>query len=89
MESACFSALAFFKTQIKAMKSHGKCVYSVALCKKQTSRPWPGSSVGWSIVPLQQGFGFDPESGHTQDAPKECINKWNNKSMFPSLPLSL
>ena len=33
---------------------------------------------------------FDPWSGHIQDSTNECINKWNNKSMFLSLsPLSL
>ena len=46
---------------------------------------------GWlalliSVVPTLQGCGFDPQSGHMQASTNECINKWNNKSMFLCLP---
>ena len=34
-----------------------------------------------------QGCGFDHRSGHIQKSTSECINKWNNKSMFLSLSL--
>ena len=37
--------------------------------------PWPGSSVGQSVVPIHQGCGFDPRSGHIQGTPNECVNK--------------
>ena len=36
----------------------------------------------WNIVPIQQGCGFDPWSRHIQGATSECMNKWNNNSMF-------
>ena len=55
--------------------------------KQYCPGPWPGSSLGESIVPLPQGLGFDPHSGHTRESTNECINKWNNKSMFLSLSL--
>ena len=35
--------------------------------------------------PDRQGCGFDPWSGHIQEATNEYINKWNNKSMSLSL----
>ena len=47
--------------------------------------PWPGSSVGWSVNPTHRSCVFGPQSGLTQEATDECINKWNNKSMFLSL----
>ena len=51
-------------------------------------QPYSASSVGWSIVLTCQDCEFDPQSGHIQ-ATNECINKWNNKSMFlPLLPLT-
>ena len=50
--------------------------------KLVTVVPWPASSGGESVVLLQQGRGFDPQSGRTQEATDECINKWNNKSVF-------
>ena len=48
--------------------------------------PWLVSSVGWSIVPIHHGCGFDPRSGHIQET---SICKWNNKLISLSLPLSL
>ena len=33
--------------------------------------PWPGSSVGWSIVPVCQGYGFNPQPGHIQESTNE------------------
>ena len=51
--------------------------------------PWLVSSVGWSIVPIQHGCGFDPWSGHIEETTGECICKWNNKLISLSLPLSL
>ena len=48
--------------------------------------PWPGRSVGWSVIPIHQECGFDPQSGHIQESTNECINKQdNNKSIFLSL----
>ena len=53
-------------------------------------KPWSGSSVGWWAVPLLQGLGFNPPSGHIQQATKGGIIKWNDTSMFLSLlPLFL
>ena len=52
--------------------------------KKYKNRPWLGSSVGWSVVPLRQVCGFDLWAGHMQEATNECMNTWNNKSMSPS-----
>ena len=38
---------------------------------------------------MGQGFGFDPWLGHMQQSANECIHEWNNKSISPSLSLSL
>ena len=52
--------------------------------------PWPGSSVGSSIITIHQGCGFNPKSGHIEESNNECIDKFNNKwmsiclSLFPS-----
>ena len=43
---------------------------------------WLGSSVDESIILILQGCSFD--SHRNQELPNECINKWNNKSMFLS-----
>ena len=43
--------------------------------------PWPGSSVGWSFVPIHQGCGFNPGQG-MQESTNECMNGWNNELMF-------
>ena len=40
-----------------------------------------------SIHPICQGCRFDSWSGHMEESISECINKWNNKSMFLSLLL--
>ena len=47
--------------------------------------PWLGSSVGSRVILIHQGCGFDPWSRYIEDSTNECINKWNNKSMFFSL----
>ena len=26
--------------------------------------PWPGGSVGWSVIPCTKGCRFNPQSGH-------------------------
>ena len=44
--------------------------------------PWPGSSVGWSIIPICQSCGFDPQSGHIQETTSEGMNKWDNNRHF-------
>ena len=54
--------------------------------KSESTSHWQGSSVGQSVVPILQSHRFDPRSGHIQEATHECINKWNNKLMFLSLP---
>ena len=53
--------------------------------KEADSRHWPGSSVGWNIIPIHQGCGFDPRSGHIQESTNECIKKCDNKLMSLSL----
>ena len=52
----------------------------------------PTSSPGWwlrgeSVVPICQGCGFNPPSGHTQESTNECISKRNTNSCFSPLPL--
>ena len=47
-----------------------------------------GRPVGWSILPISQGFRFYHQSGHTQESTNECIDKWNN-SLSLSLSFSL
>ena len=32
-----------------------------------------------SIIPICQGWGFNPWLGHIQESTNECMNKWNNK----------
>ena len=39
----------------------------------------------WSIAPICEGYGLDRQSGHIQESTNECMNKWNNKSVFLSL----
>ena len=45
---------------------------------KKHAKPWHGSSDGYSVVLICQGYGFDPQSTH------ECINgtKKRNLSLF-------
>ena len=50
--------------------------------------PWPGGSVGESVVPVRQGCGFNPRSGHKRESTDECISKWNNKIDVSFPPLS-
>ena len=52
---------------------------------------WLGSSVGWSVVLLYQGYVFNPPQGTYKKQPNEWINNWNNKLMilFLFLPPSL
>ena len=38
-----------------------------------------GSSVDWSTIPIHQGGGLHPWSGHIQEATNERINKWDNR----------
>ena len=45
-----------------------------------------GSSVGYSITPICQDCGFNPQSGHIEER-NECINKWNQKKIDVSYPL--
>ena len=37
---------------------------------------------------MHLGLGLDPRSGHVQESASECVHKWNNKLMFPSVSLS-
>ena len=41
---------------------------SINFKRLKTYRPWLGSSVGWSIVPIRQGCGLHPWSGHVREA---------------------
>ena len=56
---------------------------------RMSLQPWLGSSVGWSVIRIQQGCGFNLRSGHIQESTNECIKKWNNKLMSVCLSLSL
>lgn len=53
-----------------------------------TKRPvWQalaGSSVGWSTFLIPQGCMFDSPLWHIQESTIECMNGWNNRSMFLS-----
>ena len=42
-----------------------------------------------SVVTICQVTGLLPGLGHVQEATSECINGWNNKSMFLSLSFFL
>ena len=44
---------------------------------------------GQSVVPIHQGYGFDPQSGHIQESTDKWIHKWNNKFLSLFLSLSL
>ena len=53
-----------------------------ATVKKQT-KPWQGSSDGYSVVLISKGSGVDPQSTH------ECINGTKKRNLCPfSLSLS-
>ena len=43
------------------------------------------SCIDQNVVPIHQGRGFRPWSGHVQESTSECRNKWNSKSLFLSL----
>lgn len=48
-------------------------------------------SPGWVtqlVRVVHQGCGIDSPSGHIQECTNECINQWNNNSVFLSLSLS-
>ena len=53
------------------------------LLTTEDKQPWPGSSGGYSIVPISQGCGFDLRSEHRQEPTSEC-----NVSLSLSFPLS-
>ena len=55
---------------------------------KDEAVPWRGTSVGYSVILICEGCGFDAQSGHVQEPTKTCINKGNSKLMFLSLTLS-
>ena len=54
---------------------------------KSTRVALTGSSVGQGIIPRHQGL--DAWSGRVRESTAGCTDKWNNKSVFLSLPLSL
>ena len=55
--------------------------------RQENYRPWPGSSVGWSFLPICQGCRFDPQSGHMQESTNVSMGGWSNKWMLASLSL--
>ena len=61
--------------------------------KNNSLRALAGQLSWQSIILMHQGCGFDPWSGHRQEATNEYINKWNTKWMFlflfEALPFSL
>ena len=42
---------------------------------KRSEQPWPGSSVGYSVIPIQQGAAFDSWSGNTQGKKVPSVKK--------------
>ena len=59
--------------------------------KSALSGTWLGSSVGQSRVPMYQGCGFYPWSGHIQESTNECLSKRTTNQCFslsPPLPHS-
>ena len=84
-------ALVHCWSECKLVQPLWKTVWS--FLKKLKIRPWWDSSVGYNIVPICQGCGFDSQSGHIQETTNECTHKWNNKSISsspsPSLSFSL
>lgn len=52
--------------------------------KSESFWPWPGCSVGKSIIPICQGYRFDFWSEHTWKATNEFINKNNSLAHMAS-----
>ena len=63
-------------------------MHSVTSSLRSKILPWAGSSVGWSVILMHSGCGFDPWSGYIQGSTDKCISKWNNKSVSLYLALS-
>ena len=58
-------------------------------CNQEWGPLWLGGSGVRRVVQIHHGGRFDSQSGHMQESTHECINKWNDKSMFLSPFLSL
>ena len=67
------------KWQLYISVVNGRIIISTR-CYKSTEEPRLGRSVGWTIVMICKGCGFDPWSGHIQEATNECISNWNNST---------
>lgn len=58
-----------FPTSPKLWKYSHKTFHNI-----ETELPWPGSSVGYSVVPIHESCGSDLQPGHIQKLTNECIN---------------
>ena len=66
---------------------HKASVSSLSILTKQYLKCFCCLWLGSSVVPIYQVCGFYTLSGYVQESTNECINKWNNKSMFLSFSL--
>lgn len=49
-------------------------------------KPWPGSSVDFSVFPVCWGWRFDFWLWCVQESTDGCMDGWNHKSVFLFLP---
>lgn len=62
------------------------------IVKLSLARPWPASSVRWSMVPICHSRGFDLQPGRTQESPNGGISPCDGEPTFllsSSLKISL
>ena len=72
------------------------CYFKSSSAKLQGTWAMSGSSVGWSLILMCQGCGFDPRLGRMKESSNKCMSGWNDRSVSlspspvpPSLPLWL
>ena len=64
------------------------CVLHMYWVIKNGKTPSPGWVVHWlECCPATPSFRFNSWSGHIREWTNECVDKWDNKAMFPFLPL--
>ena len=44
------------------------------ILKEANYKPWLGGSVGWSVVHIAKGCGFDPLLGRVPEATYQCFS---------------
>lgn len=83
-----YSGLGF--CQINLLSSNLFCTFYLGSCHSYHKRclelPWQGSSVGKSIIPMCQDYGFHSQWGHIQESPN--MNASMSGTTNRSLPLS-